>query len=419
MSYEEETIVLVEAVVSLSSARTLDDIAKCVRSAARKIGQADGATFVLRDNGFCFYLDEDAIGPLWKGQRFPMSACVSGWAMLHKEAVIIEDIYQDPRVPIDAYRPTFVKSLAMTPIRKSSPIGAIGNYWKDHYRPTEHQMTMLQALADTTSVALENVNLYSHLQDRIEELKEANRVKNEFLATLSHEMRTPLNSILGWSEILEEEFAEFPDLKEGVSSIRRNALIQSHAIEELLDVSQLVSGKIQFNLADVCMNQTVMAAIEESSERAAAKNIKINFENYPVDLYTRGDISRLGQIVKELLDNAIKFSNEYGQIYVGIKKIGPHISVEVRDEGAGIELDILPKVFDIFWQRDASITRKHGGLGLGLPIAQGLAKAHQGVLKVSSGGAYQGSTFTLLVPDSFRDEKTSFRGGDTPGVADI
>jgi len=130
---------LVEAVQQLSLARTVAAIQEIVRHAAREIAWADGATFVLRDKECCFYADEDAISPLWKGQRFPMSACISGWTMLHSEPAVIPDIYRDSRVPIDAYRPTFVRSLVMVPIRTESPIGAIGNYWATRHLATEEE----------------------------------------------------------------------------------------------------------------------------------------------------------------------------------------------------------------------------------------------------------------------------------------
>ncbi|WP_291523226.1 ATP-binding protein [Acidithiobacillus sp.] len=160
---------LVEVVQKLSLARDLGTIMDIVRHAARSITGADGATFVLRDGDKCFYAEEDAISPLWKGQRFPMSACISGWAMLNRQAAVIEDIYADPRIPADAYRPTFVKSLAMVPIRTIDPVGAIGNYWGVHHHPTPEQVKLLQALADTTAVAMENVRIYSELEQRVQQ----------------------------------------------------------------------------------------------------------------------------------------------------------------------------------------------------------------------------------------------------------
>lgn len=160
---------LVEVVQMLSMARDLPTVMEIVRHAARKLTGADGATFVLRDNGMCFYAEEDAISPLWKGQRFPMSACISGWTMINRQSAVIEDIYADSRIPADAYRPTFVRSLAMVPIRTLDPIGAIGNYWAKQYHPTLEQIKVLQALADTTAVALENVRVYEELEKRVEQ----------------------------------------------------------------------------------------------------------------------------------------------------------------------------------------------------------------------------------------------------------
>lgn len=160
---------LLPVVQALSLARDLDTIQLIVRSAARRITNCDGATLVLRDKDQCYYADEEAIAPLWKGKRFPMRQCVSGWAMQHRQAVVIRDIYADSRIPAEAYRPTFVKSLAMVPIRSENPIGAIGNYWAEYYQPTAVDMQLLQALADSTSIAMENCDLYQQLEQRVAE----------------------------------------------------------------------------------------------------------------------------------------------------------------------------------------------------------------------------------------------------------
>ncbi|MGQ0842769.1 MAG: GAF domain-containing protein [Sporichthyaceae bacterium] len=157
---------LIRAVRDLAAARGLDDIVHIVRTAARQVADADGATFVLRDNGRCYYVDEDAIEPLWSGLRFPMEACISGWAMLNAQQVIIPDIYLDSRIPHDAYRPTFVRSLAMTPIRTADPVGAIGVYWASEREATPAERGMLQALADSTAVAMENVRVIAELEER-------------------------------------------------------------------------------------------------------------------------------------------------------------------------------------------------------------------------------------------------------------
>ena len=163
---------LIRAVQDLSFARSIGEIQSIVRRVARRLTGADGATFMLRDGDYCLYADEDAISPLWKGQRFPISVCVGGWAMLNRKPVAIEDIYQDDRVPHEAYRATFVKSLALVPIRTLEPVGAIGNYWASSHRPTAEELELLQALADTTAVAMENVQVYEELERaRLETLR--------------------------------------------------------------------------------------------------------------------------------------------------------------------------------------------------------------------------------------------------------
>ncbi len=154
---------LVRVVQDLSRTRSIDAITAIVRQAARALVGSDGATFVLRDGDRCHYVDEDAIAPLWKGQKFPMAACISGWVMIHRQPAAIADIYADARIPQDAYRPTFVKSLVMVPIRSVEPIGAIGNYWARPHRTSEEELRILQALADSTSVALENAQIYEQL----------------------------------------------------------------------------------------------------------------------------------------------------------------------------------------------------------------------------------------------------------------
>src|SRR5690606_26857093 len=148
--YMAATEHLVDVLQELSQARELDAVMGIVRNAARNLTGADGATFVLRDGDYCHYADENAISPLWKGQRFPLQTCISGWVMLHARPAVIEDIYADPRIPAEAYRPTFVKSLAMVPIRGDKPVGAIGNYWAQRRVPTEDEVAVLQILANST-----------------------------------------------------------------------------------------------------------------------------------------------------------------------------------------------------------------------------------------------------------------------------
>ncbi len=150
---------LIDDIGMLSQTKNIDEIMGIVRIAARTITGADGATFVLRDSDQCYYAEENAVSPLWKGQRFPMKICISGWVMQNAKPVVIEDIYNDSRIPVDAYSRTFVKSLTMVPIRRVDPVGAIGNYWSSYHRSSDQEIAILQALADATAVAIENAAL--------------------------------------------------------------------------------------------------------------------------------------------------------------------------------------------------------------------------------------------------------------------
>jgi diguanylate cyclase (GGDEF)-like protein len=199
---------LVQAVVELSMARSLGEIQRIVRTAARELTGCDGATFVLRDNGKCYYADEDAIAPLWKGNRFPMEICISGWAMLNRDAAIIPDIYLDNRIPHAAYRPTFVKSLVMVPIRKLDPVGAIGNYWAHERQPSEQEVTLLQALADATSIAMENVQVYAELEERVRDRTAELEKANEEIRQLSvTDELTDINNRRGFYLLAEPALA--------------------------------------------------------------------------------------------------------------------------------------------------------------------------------------------------------------------
>lgn len=154
------------AIQELTLARDLGSLMFIIRSVARKLTNADGVTFVLKDKDQCYYADEDAISPLWKGQRFPAESCISGWAIMNREAVYIKDIYKDNRIPHDVYKPTFVKSLAMIPIRSVDPVGAIGCYWKEDYLPDESEKKYLTTLADMCAVTYEKLQLYNYIKER-------------------------------------------------------------------------------------------------------------------------------------------------------------------------------------------------------------------------------------------------------------
>ena len=192
---------LLVAVQQLSMAESLEEVQEVVRTAARDLGSCDGATFVLRDGDQCYYADEDAIAPLWKGHRFPLEACVSGFAMLHRTPVAIPDIYADERVPHEAYRPTFVTSMLMVPVRALDPIAAIGTYWAEPHTPTDTEISLLQGLANATSVALDKVQVHAQLASAV-----ALREATHHLATTDD--LTGLRNRRGFFELSRHRWAE-------------------------------------------------------------------------------------------------------------------------------------------------------------------------------------------------------------------
>lgn len=405
---EKASKILIDIVSELSKSKSHEDILKVIKEKTRDLVNSDGVTFILKDNDSCFYVDEQAISPLWKGKKFPLQACISGWAMLHKESVIIPDIYKDSRVPIEAYRPTFVKSLVMVPIRASDPIGAIGNYWANYYQATDEDLRILQALAETVSVAMENVNLYNSLQEQIKDLKSLNKSKDEFLMLLSHELRTPLNSILGWSHLLQEHpFSSEKELLMGLESIERNAKSQSRIINDLLDISKIITGKFTFKKEKFKLNQLIKLAVSSIEASALEKKIELSLNLEAPLINTFGDKECLNQVFYNLLSNAIKFTNSGGKVEVSLDREQSFARIQVKDNGKGIQPDFIPFIFDRFSQADSSSTRQVGGLGLGLSIVKYIVEAHGGSVKVESPGLNKGSIFTVYLPEVIIAEASS------------
>ncbi len=190
--------ILLDAVQRLSLADDMEAITGIVKTAARKVSGSDGASFILRENNLCYYADEDAISPLWKGKRFALDSCISGWVMQNRKPAVIADIYQDKRIPVDFYRPTFVKSMVMIPIRSADPIGAIGVYWARNYRASPKVVKLLQSLADSTAVAMEKIQIFSKYKETIRELKrqqKANVVNSEKNVSFNYIFEKSLNEI--------------------------------------------------------------------------------------------------------------------------------------------------------------------------------------------------------------------------------
>lgn len=230
------------------------------------------------------------------------------------------------------------------------------------------------------------------------EAEAANRIKDEFLATLSHELRTPLTSLLGWSSVLREAKRDEKVLHQGLEAIDRNAKVQAQLIDDLLDVSRIVSGKLNLDVRPLDIASVARAAINVVRPAADARNITLDYSDEPGLGAISADSARLHQIIWNLLSNAVKFTPHGGQIFVRVDRDGSDARVSVRDTGQGIDAEFLPRVFDRFRQADSSTTRSFGGLGLGLAIVRHLVELHGGTVSAQSDGVNKGATFTATFP---------------------
>ncbi|HLL87719.1 MAG TPA: PAS domain-containing protein, partial [Tepidisphaeraceae bacterium] len=230
------------------------------------------------------------------------------------------------------------------------------------------------------------------------EAERASRMKDEFLATLSHELRTPLNAILGWSQVLATGGRDEADLADGLRTIERNARAQTQIIADLLDMSRITSGKVRLDVQRVDLGEVVRQAVETARLSAEAKGIGLLAVLDPHAATVNGDPGRLQQVFWNLLSNAVKFTPVGGQVRVVLERADGHVEVSVTDTGEGIAAEFLPHVFDRFRQADASTTRRHGGLGLGLSIVKQLVELHGGSVRATSPGVGHGSTFNVALP---------------------
>lgn len=241
---------LLNVILKLSRARDVSSIVNIVRQAARKLTGADGATFILKDQDNCYYVDEDAISPLWKGRRFPIEACISGWAMLNKSSTIIKDIYKDSRVPIDAYSPTFVKSLAMVPINRDNPIGAIGNYWAQEYEVSEDEIKGLEFLAAVTAIALQNIEVLDQLERTLTISSRERNEEDYFLSIVSHELNSSENSRM----LISNEIDKLSSL------IKKKMESSGSGLDHLKKVIYEISLK-QLNEMDFLLREFIQARV--------------------------------------------------------------------------------------------------------------------------------------------------------------
>lgn len=314
----ERSDLLVQAIEQLAGAGEIDDVVAVLRQTARRLIGADGIAIILREDEQCWYVEEDAMGPLWKGHKFPLASCISGWAMIHKETVVIPDISQDSRIPQELYRDTFVRSLLMVPVRSNDPIGAIGAYWSDCYRASPDQVGILERLARATATAMENVRLVSALSKALRDAELArdelrHRVKNAFTAaqalatlTLPEEHHRALNARIA-------------------ALARAHALLDERLVrQDSITVAELISAELE--------------------PYASEKPARLDLGGGDIRLPSPQAIA-LGLVVNELATNALKYgalSTEAGQLKVTWRESGDHVVIEwIESDGPRVRANAM------------------------------------------------------------------------------
>jgi signal transduction histidine kinase/ActR/RegA family two-component response regulator len=424
---------LLDAVEALSGAQSMEEIVDIVRTMARDISGADGVTFVLRDGEECFYFDEDAIGPLWKGQRFAMTACISGWTMLNKQTAMIPDVYRDSRVPHEAYLSTFVKSLVMVPVRPDDPVAAIGAYWAETHNPSEHELELLETLARATSTAIENVMLRYSLRHEAEQAAaQAEEIQGLYDALLQEtaelmQAEEQLHQVQKMETIGKLIGGAGHDFNNLLGVIVANLDLMAIRSEGRPEVTELVQEAMEAALKGADLNQRLMAFarcqpqapkttdvneavnnVFKLLSRTLGENIQINLALSPEPLSVFADQVQMEASITNLAMNARDAMARGGTLSVttsfchfdgghsagGADLLpGEYVLIEVTDSGVGIPLELQDRIYEPFFS-----TKDDGkGSGLGLPMVSGFMKQSGGRITVQSKvGA--GTTFRMFLP---------------------
>lgn len=409
----------------ISAELDLHKLVQAVTDAATELIEARFGSFfynVPHEKGGSYMLYTLAGAPREAFAHFPMPRATDlfGPTFRGEGVVRIADVTVDPRygknspyygmpkghLPVTSY-------LAVPVISRSGEV--LGGLFFGHPDPgvfSERDELMVTGLAAQSAVAMDNARLYEAAENaraqaeraaRENELlyrqaEESSRLKEEFLGTISHELRTPLNAILGWARMLRTGQLDNGNAEKALETIERNARAQAQLIDDLLDVSRIITGKLRMDVRPSDPNAFIEAAIEALRPAAEAKGVRIQKIMDTGVVSVAGDPIRLQQVVWNLLSNAIKFTPRGGRVQVRLERVNSHIEIVISDTGQGIDPEFLPHVFDRFRQADQAASRHHGGMGLGLAIVRHLVELHGGSVQAESAGKGQGATFTVRLP---------------------
>ncbi len=411
--------------VMLSAELDQEKLVQSVTDGATElIGAHFGSFFynVFNEEGGAYMLYTLSGVPRSAFSHFPMPRATDlfGPTFRGEGTILIADVKQDPRygknspyygmpaghLPVTSY-------LAVPVISRSGEV--IGGLFFGHPEPgifTERDARIVEGLASQTAIAMDNARLYLRAQQAVaereellnreqearEEAEAASRAKDEFLGMLSHELRTPLNAMLGWTRMLQSGKQDEEMVGRAVETIHRNVLLQARLIEDMLDVSRIISGKLRLDAQPTDLTIVINAAVDTLRPAADAKEIRLQIVMDFGAGVVLGDPGRLQQVVWNLLSNAIKFTPKRGKVQVQLERVNSHLEITVSDTGPGIDEGFLPHVFERFRQADSTSTRVHGGLGLGLAIVRHLVELHGGTVEAGNLADEQGAVFTVKLP---------------------
>ena len=429
----------------------LERIVQIVTDAATEVsGAAFGAFFynVIEDSTESYWLYSLSGVPREAFEKVPMPRATEVFGPTFQGTGVVRsaDIRTDPRygknAPYAGMPPSHLPVCSYLAVPVKSHTGdVLGGLFFGHPQPgkfTERAERLVVAISAQAAIAIDNARMFQALRASEAQLKtiaaereqflqsersarseaeHLSHMKDEFLATLSHELRTPLNAIQGWATLLRQHDVTPADLSRGLETIERNVRAQAQIINDLLDMSRIISGKIHLEVQSLQLHEVINHAIEAVRQSAEAKKIRLHTLLDSRIGLVRGDPNRLQQVLWNLLSNAVKFTPQGGRIQVVLERVNSHVEIVVEDDGVGIRGEFLPFVFDRFRQGDATTTRRHGGLGLGLSIVKNLVELHGGSVRVKSPGEGAGSTFVVALPISHvREDETARTRRAEPAV---
>lgn len=352
---------LLKVVGDLAYQADVAGIGAVVRRAVRDIVGSDGATFVLKQGDEVYYADEDAIGPLWKGRRFPITCCVSGWSILHKRHAVVPDIFHDERIPIEAYKTTFVKSLLMMPIRFQDPVGAVGCYWAEKHEATDEEIESLRTIADAAALSFANVQLSETTRD----LAGMVRDLEGYNQGVAHDLRAPLRAVTGFSELLERRLKATagPEELDLLARIVASGKRMDAMVRDLLEYSRVSRAELKLAPLELApIVDDVLVQLDGEIKRRSAR-----IEVGPLGRVV-GHPAAVRQALINLVANALKFVpvSETPLVRLSLEAGAPPPRLWVEDNGIGIAEADRKRLFQLFVRLNPVESFEGSGMGLAI-----------------------------------------------------